>query len=346
MANCRALGAAGNQAFGCGHGRVGDRVGMNAFRRLVLASAILAPTAPLPAQFQFQPGDVYLYSSSLPLTASQNYSGIVRVDPVTGTTTPFLTIGHGITGRITYDPYRDRLLVAATGSPIGTWAIDGSGGMTLVAPGIVETLASRGDGLVYFYRPGVPPSYVPSIGFYDAGGDIYTLLDSTGTVDAPNPVYHRRMYHSAAVLLDDGTVAIGGGDEREYDYEVYRPYYTLLPASHKPVNLTFPVPPFFNPLFDAWQLEYGNRYEIHCDPISMPEVAVQKVVLIPPGSATHGFDMHHRYVELKTEVNNTNEVHFDMPDLGEEGVAPRGLYRLWLVTNSGAVSNALWVVVR
>jgi hypothetical protein len=237
-------------------------------------------------------------------------------------------------------------------NPNGTatveWSIAGSPWMPL--PPMPKTDGAPDGTRTHASALTLPTGAVLVLGGQNNNGQamVSPLIFAEGAwhVDAPNWVYNPRMYHSAAVLLDDGTVAIGGGDLRAYDYEVYRPYYTLLPASHKPVNLTFPVPPFFNAQFDAWQLEYGTQYEIHCDPILAPGVAVQKAVLIPPGSATHGFDMHHRYVELKTEVNNTNEVHFEMPSVSEEGVAPRGLYRLWLVTNTGAVSNALWVVIR
>ncbi|MGB3965986.1 MAG: DUF1929 domain-containing protein, partial [Planctomycetota bacterium] len=164
-------------------------------------------------------------------------------------------------------------------------------------------------------------------------------------MDNPNPNFSPRRYHFAMSLLDDGTIAIGGGDYRAYDYEVYKPYYTQLPASHKPVNLTFPTPPIFDSTYGAWELNYGSQYEIHCDPLD-GDVKLEKAVLIPPGAMTHSSDMHHRYVELTTQAIDYNQVTFNMPGPTVEGVAPRGLYRLWLVTNTGAVSNALWVVLR
>jgi hypothetical protein len=167
-------------------------------------------------------------------------------------------------------------------------------------------------------------------------------------VDVPNAVFSNRMYHAAAVLLDDGRVAIGGGDARNYDYEVYSPYYLLRPAIDKPVNLTFqgPVLPPHNPEYNADELNYGSTYVIQCT-IAAPNVAVQKAVLISPGSMTHASDMHQRYVELSTTVTvtgTTNQVQFVLA--ANEDLAPRGLYMLWLVTNSEAVSDATWVVLR
>src|SRR6185295_1095314 len=72
-----------------------------------------------------------------------------------------------------------------------------------------------------------------------------------------------------------------------------------------------------------------------------------EAVLISPGSMTHASDMHQRYVELSTTVTvtgTTNQVQFVLA--ANEDLAPRGLYMLWLVTNSEAVSDATWVVLR
>lgn len=71
---------------------------------------------------------------------------------------------------------------------------------------------------------------------------------------------------------------------------------------------------------------------------------MEKVVLTASCSTTHHSDMHQRYVELKTTVNNGNEVQFDAPDI--EPQAPRGLYMMWLVTNTRAPSVAMWVLLR
>ncbi|MFY9346031.1 MAG: DUF1929 domain-containing protein [Planctomycetota bacterium] len=237
-------------------------------------------------------------------------------------------------------------------APTGTDTVEWSfgGGPWLALPKMIATDGFVDGARTHLNAVTLPTGVVLVLGgennFGQAVVSPLIFADGSWHKDVPNPTFSPRRYHSAVLLLDDGNVAIGGGDPRSCDYEVYKPYYTLLPASHKPVNLTFPSPPVFDPVLDAWELNYGAQYDIECDPFGDPDVKVQKAVLIPPGSTTHSSDMHHRYVELTTVATSHNQVRFDMPGLSEEGVAPSGLYRLWLVTNTGAVSNALWVVVR
>jgi hypothetical protein len=109
------------------------------------------------------------------------------------------------------------------------------------------------------------------------------------------------------------------------------------------VNLTFlpPVPTFDPITYNAHVLVNGSTYSMQCT-IGAANVTLEKVVLIPPGSTTHSFDMQQRYVELSTTVTGPNRVDFVVP---AEDKAPRGLYMLWLVTNTGAVSDAIWVVL-
>jgi hypothetical protein len=91
-------------------------------------------------------------------------------------------------------------------------------------------------------------------------------------------------------------------------------------------------------------LGYGAVLDIRCNRLPVG-IAVERVVLTAPCSTTHHSDMHQRYIELPiSEVKNGCEVAFKV--VNEEPVLPRGLYMLWLVTNSGAPSQATWVVVR
>ena len=157
-----------------------------------------------------------------------------------------------------------------------------------------------------------------------------------------NPVTSVRDYHSSAVLLPDGRVMLGGGNTRDYDYEIYSPHYMQLP---KPQGVAFRTPVVFDPDMTAFTLNYNTTYEIGSNTLPLGEY-IQKVVLMAPGSTTHNSDMHARYVEtvLDTTAELADGVAFTTPL--DDKHAPRGIYMLFLVTSAGAVSDAIWVVMR
>lgn len=60
-----------------------------------------------------------------------------------------------------------------------------------------------------------------------------------------------------------------------------------------------------------------------------------------PGSTTHHSDMSQRYHEMAFTSQQPHKVTFTTP--ANDKVVPRGLYMLFLVTNLGVPSNAVWV---
>lgn len=156
-----------------------------------------------------------------------------------------------------------------------------------------------------------------------------------------------RDYHSSAVLLPNGQVMLGGGNNRNYDYEIYSPQYLTLP---KPQNVAFAQPsPPTDPQTGALELTYDTLFTMTFNPLPVGEY-IDKVVLMAPGAATHHFDMHQRYVgmtitsDATSDSTITSSVKFRTP-LNDKH-APRGIYMLFLVTSSGAVADAAWVVLR
>jgi len=145
------------------------------------------------------------------------------------------------------------------------------------------------------------------------------------------------------VLLPDGRVFIGGGDDRTSDYEIFSPPYLNSPVV-RPETLRWQAPaPLPEPATGALELHYDETYEVRCDRLPVGH-AVVKAVLTAPCSVTHHSDMHQRYVELYTTVEKGVQVKFTLP--ADERAAPRGIYMLWLVTNMGTPSMAEWVVLR
>lgn len=178
----------------------------------------------------------------------------------------------------------------------------------------------------------------------------YTLdrsasLFSGGVMRPLAPPSSVRAYHSTAILLADGRILVGGGYGRTSDYEIFSPAYVTDPvlSTQRPTNVVFPTLPPFNPLFDAYELAYNGVFTVACDPLPTG-VVLDRAVLMAPGSTTHHSDMCQRYVQLQllNEEATPNQLTLQAPPSSKH--APRGIYMLFLVTNTGAVSRkAVWV---
>lgn len=131
----------------------------------------------------------------------------------------------------------------------------------------------------------------------------------------------KRWYHSGAILQTDGSVLMGGDDERGQNIpganlplERYKPPYFF---DQRPIisNQVFPI------------MNYAGEFSIQVedDPNLIVEVAI-----IRPGAVTHGWNMTQRYVELKIAQRIPGIQNFIVVKAPPtEFVAPPGYYMLF-----------------
>jgi len=173
-----------------------------------------------------------------------------------------------------------------------------------------------------------------SVGNTEAGADhtavIWNPNDNslTYTVDEDNP----RLYHSASVLLSDGTLlSLGGGSagmaENNYlDGQVYRPPY-LYDDNGNPADrpLVTDAPEDVDP---------GETFTIKVDTAS----DIQRLTLVQNGAATHALNMGTRMVELEFTLGADNTLEITMPELSEGVTA--GSWMLFAWNSEGVPSVA------
>src|SRR5205814_2523929 len=99
-----------------------------------------------------------------------------------------------------------------------------------------------------------------------------------------------RLYHSNALLLPDGTVAVAGGNPQQGIYEshieIYAPAYLFSPDGSLAVRPIITAAP--------GTLTYGSGFQIETPDAS----TIASVVLVRPGAPTHAFDMDQRLVTM------------------------------------------------
>jgi len=154
--------------------------------------------------------------------------------------------------------------------------------------------------------------------------EIFDPEDPTsGFLLGPNMKY-RRAYHSAAILLPDGSVVMGGDPNGgATPNERYRPSYYFKP---RPAITTAPA-----------TIAHGASFSVD----TVTPGTITEVVLMRPGAVTHGFNQNQRYVGCVITGTSATAVNVTAPPNGT--IAPPGYYLLFLVNTDRVPSEGKWI---
>jgi hypothetical protein len=138
-----------------------------------------------------------------------------------------------------------------------------------------------------------------------------------------------RLYHSTALLLPDGRVAVAGGGHNFFNSiaypnaEIYSPAYLFKGA--RPTITSAPS-----------TLAFGNSFFV-----GTPDGAnIASVALVRNGSVTHSFNMDQEYIPLSF-TQTSGGLTVQAP--ANANVAPPGYYMLFIVNSNGVPSMAPFV---
>ena len=146
--------------------------------------------------------------------------------------------------------------------------------------------------------------------------------DDPGAGWIPGPrMQHPRDYHSAALLLRDGSVLMGGDPDFQ-EHERYFPSYFFRP---RPGITAAPG-----------LVAHGAAFTIQT-----PQAAsIAEVVLMRPGAVTHGFNANQRWIGC-TFTTGAGQLQATAP--ADPTVAPNGWYLLFVVDHDRAPSEGRWL---
>jgi hypothetical protein len=146
---------------------------------------------------------------------------------------------------------------------------------------------------------------------------------------------YRKQYHSVAVLLPSGKVAATGGSNYgggSNVIEIFSPPYLFnldgSPAA-RPAITGAP----------ATVHHSGGTFAV-----TTPDAAqIDRVTLVRPMAVTHQTDTEQRVIEMRF-TRRGNDLTVTVPDAEHpHGVAPRGHYMMFLITDRGVPSEARWM---
>lgn len=160
--------------------------------------------------------------------------------------------------------------------------------------------------------------------------DLYDPVNNTFSSAGANA--YPRLYHSVALLLQDATVWLAGGNPSRGSYvrqmEIYKPAYLFNPDGTLATRPSITSAPS--------SVGYGEAFTL-----ATPDAAnISSVVLIRNGAATHAFGMDQRDVGLSFTAGS-GMLTVTAPPNGN--TAPPGYYMLFILNQSGVPSIASFV---
>jgi plastocyanin len=154
--------------------------------------------------------------------------------------------------------------------------------------------------------------------------EIFDPEDPTSGFELGPNMKYRRAYHSAAILLPDGSVIMGGDPNGgSTPNERYRPSYFFKP---RPAITASPA-----------TVAHGAAFSI--DTPTPPAIA--EVVLMRAGAVTHAFNQNQRYVGCAITGTTATAVNVTAPPDGN--IAPPGYYLLFVVNTDRVPSEGKWI---
>jgi len=158
---------------------------------------------------------------------------------------------------------------------------------------------------------------------------IYDPATNTMKSVAADPI--GRNYHSTAVLLPDGRVAVFGSNPGNGSFEmrisVYQPSYLF--RGVRPTVTNVPA-----------QATYGQNVTFN---VNAPNKIVKWAQLTRPMSVTHQMDSNMRLVDLPVVVQN-GVATVTVPS--NRNLLPPGPYMLTVTDSDGIPSTASWIMVK
>jgi len=143
-----------------------------------------------------------------------------------------------------------------------------------------------------------------------------------------------RLYHSTALLLPDATVLVAGGGapgpQNNTNAEIYSPPYLFDANGLRAARPTLGGAPASVAIGKTFFANWGGGR------------AISRVTMVRTGSATHGWNMDQRFVELTFRVQG-NQLAIQAPSRASD--APPGFYMLFVIDAAGVPSVASMVQV-